>query len=54
MIHEMNPRVILWEVPGVGHGSAISDTRADYERHVMEFVSSIDKRNTKAFSTASR
>ncbi len=39
MIHEQNPSAILWEVPGVGHGSAISDAREDYERHVMEFVS---------------
>jgi pimeloyl-ACP methyl ester carboxylesterase len=39
MIHELNPGVILWEVPGVGHGSAISDAPEDYERHVMEFVS---------------
>jgi len=38
MIHELNPNVILWEVPGAGHGSAISDARADYERHVMDFI----------------
>ena len=38
MIHEQNPQVILWEVPGVGHGSAISDAQEDYEQHVMEFV----------------
>jgi fermentation-respiration switch protein FrsA (DUF1100 family) len=42
MIHERNPGVVLWEVPGVGHGSAISDARADYERHVIEFVNSAD------------
>lgn len=38
MIHELNPNVMLWEVPGVGHGSAISDARAEYEMHVMDFV----------------
>jgi dipeptidyl aminopeptidase/acylaminoacyl peptidase len=40
MIRERNPQVILWEVPGVGHGGAISDARAEYERHVMDFVRS--------------
>jgi hypothetical protein len=38
MIRERDPQVTLWEVAGVGHGSAISDARGDYERHVMGFV----------------
>ncbi|HZR27575.1 MAG TPA: alpha/beta hydrolase, partial [Terriglobales bacterium] len=48
MIHEQNPRVILWEVPGVGHGSAITDAPEDYERHVLEFVNSIAGSNRGA------
>jgi pimeloyl-ACP methyl ester carboxylesterase len=40
MIRERDPQVALWEVPGVGHGGAISDARKQYERHVMEFVNS--------------
>ncbi len=54
MIHEQNPGVILWEVPGVGHGSAISDARADYERHVMEFVNANSRRTAKQVSEMSR
>jgi len=54
MIHEQNPRVILWEVPGAGHGSAISDARADYERHVMEFVNANSRRTAKQVSEMSR
>lgn len=41
MIHQQNPGVMLWEVPGVGHGSAISDARPEYEQHVMDFVNSV-------------
>jgi len=53
MIHEQNPSVILWEVPGVGHGSAISDVPEDYERHVTEFVSMNSEHalNTTAIGT---
>jgi len=40
MIRERDPQVILWEVAGVGHGSAISDARGEYERRVMGFVNS--------------
>lgn len=45
MIKEQNPAVILWEAPGVGHGSAISDARIEYERRVMEFVALQIKQN---------
>jgi dipeptidyl aminopeptidase/acylaminoacyl peptidase len=38
MIRERDPQATLWEVAGVGHGSAISDARGEYERHVMGFV----------------
>jgi pimeloyl-ACP methyl ester carboxylesterase len=44
MIHDRYPQVTLWEVPGVGHGSAISDAREEYEKHVMEFVTVNDGR----------
>lgn len=45
MIKEQNSAVTLWEVPGVGHGSAISDAREEYERHVMEFVNANEKQS---------
>jgi pimeloyl-ACP methyl ester carboxylesterase len=48
MIHEQNPNVILWEVPGVDHGSAISDAPEEYEQHVMEFVSTNSERALSA------
>jgi dipeptidyl aminopeptidase/acylaminoacyl peptidase len=54
MIHERNPQVMLWEVAGVGHGSAISDARADYEKHVMRFVNSARKQNAAAASSAAQ
>jgi dipeptidyl aminopeptidase/acylaminoacyl peptidase len=54
MIHERNPQVTLWEAPGVGHGSAISDARPDYERHVMEFVTSALQRSSVAALPAVR